>query len=806
MRLGWEIFLQDLRYSIRGFLRAPAFTLTSVAAIAIGIGAATAVFSVVDRILFRPLPYANEDRLVSLGFTAPIENNEFMLGADYYEWREEHTAFEAMTSWSMAADCDLTSDRPERLTCASVEATFLPVLGIAPLAGRNFTHAEDLPNGARAAILSYGLWRNRFASDVGIVGRTIQLDGVATTVTGILPRQFELPTLTKVDILLPQALNPAGQRRPNTGRLLRAFGRLKPGVTIEQARNALTPYFARTLQFVPAGFRKEVHLLVRPLRERQTQDARMASWILLAAVAAVLLIGCANVANLLLARAVTRQREFAVRSALGASRARLLVQRLTESLLLGVFGGAAGYALAYALLRTFVAIAADGILRLEQASLDGRVLLFAIAMALFSGALFGMAPAFQNTSPEELTGGRTTGLRRNLLGHAILASQMALSVVLISAAALLLRSFWKIQTVSLGMRPANVYTVALTLGEHQYPLPLSRVRFFEEVERRASRLPGVEASAVSDSVPPSGSMRTTIYSLIHVEGRPRAAQGTGGMVGWRSVTPAFFDALGIPIRRGRGFTTQDRDAGAAVTILGESLVRRMFPNQEPLGQHVRFGGAGPWYTVVGVAGTVKNAGLSAPENPEYYLPRKHEQDPGRRAVLTLRSRMQPDALSAWIRTEMAGIDRALPISIERMEERVSRLAARPRFNAVLLSVFAGAGLLLAAIGLYGIMAFLVAQRTREIGVRMALGASRGEIVRLVLSHAARWTLAGCILGLLGSLSLTSVLKTLLFEAPPQDVFALASALVLLVAVVLAAAWLPSRRAASVHPMQALRHE
>jgi putative ABC transport system permease protein len=412
----------------------------------------------------------------------------------------------------------------------------------------------------------------------------------------------------------------------------------------------------------------------------------------------------------------------------------------------------------------------------------------------------------QKMSPEELTGVRTTGLRRNLLGHAILAGQIALSVVLISAAALLLRSFWKIETVALGMRPANVFTVPLTIAEHQYPQPANRVQFFEEVERRTGRLPGVEASAVSDSIPPTGSMRTMIYSLIDVEGRARAAQGTGGMVGWRAVTPGFFETLGIPIRRGRGFTAQDRDPGAAVTILGEALVRRLFPNQDPLGQHVRFGGAGPWYTVVGVVGTVKNAGLSAPEDPEYYLPRKHGQDPGRRAVLSIRSRMKPDAMSAWIRTEIAGIDPALPVTVEPMEERVSRLAARPRFNAVLLSVFAGAGLLLAAIGLYGVMAFLVAQRTQEIGVRMALGATRAEIVRLVLSHAARWTLAGCILGLLGSLSLTRVLRTLLFEAPPQDIAALAWACALLVAVVFAAAWVPSRRAAGVDPMQALRHE
>lgn len=815
MRLGWDTLLQDVRYAVRGYMRAPAFTLTAVVAIAMGTGAATAVFSVVDRILFRSLPYPSEDRLVSLGFTAPIENNEFLLGADYYEWRQEHSAFEGMTSWSAARDCDLTSDRPERLTCAPVELTFLPVLGVAPLAGRNFTSDEDRPDGPRAALLTYALWSSRFASDRGIVGRTIQFDGVPTTVVGVLPPSFEMPALNKVDLLVPQALNPARQQRPNTGAVLRGLGRLKPGVSIEQAAAALHSYFVRTLDFVPAPFRKEVHLRIRPLRDRQTEDARLASWTLLGAVAAVLLIGCANVANLLLARAVSRRREYAVRAALGATRARLVAQRLIESVLLGLAGGAAGWALAYAMLRAFVAIAPNGILRLEQASLDGRVLLFTISTALLSGALFGLVPAFQRVNPEELTGARSTGVRRNLLGHAILAGQIAVSVVLVSAAALLLRSFWKLQHSDLGMRPTRVLTVPIVLGEHRYTQPANRVQFFEEVERRTAGLPGVEAFALSDSIPPSGSMRSMIYSLIDVEGRPRVSQGTGGMVGWRMVTPGFFETLGISIRRGRTFTEQDRDPAANVTILGETLARRLSPDRDALGRHVRFGGAGAWYTVVGIAGAVKNDGLSAPSDPEYYVPRKHlagtmeprvPPDAARHAFLLVRTRMKPAAMAQWIRREIAGLDPGLPVSVESMAERVSNLSSRPRFNAVLLSMFAGAGLLLAAIGLYGVMAFLVAQRTQEIGIRMALGATRAAIVGMVLSHAARWTAAGCAIGLAGSLGLTRVLRSLLFEAPAQDFAALSAAFALLAAVVFVAAWAPSRRAAAIDPMQALRHE
>ncbi len=805
MRAYLDTVTQNLRIAIRGCRRAPSFAITAVLAIAIGVGAATAVFSVVDRILFRPLPYPHEDRLVSLGVTAPIEQQEFMLGADYYEWRDEHSAFESMTSWAGTSDCDLTSDRPERLTCARVESTFLPTLGIQLLAGRNFTKEEDLPTGPKAVILTYDLWRARFAADRGVVGRTIHLDGEARTVAGVLPQSFELPTLNKADLLIPQALNPAGQRRPNTGAVLRAFGRLKPGVSIQQAQTALAPYFVRTLQFVPAPFRKEVKLRLRPLRDRQTQDARLASWTLLGAVLAVLLIACANVANLLLARSTARRKETAVQVALGASRARLIGQGLTESVLLGMLGGAGGCALAAILLRVFASISPNGILRLEQATLDGRVLAAALGMSILSGMLFGFAPALTPATMEALTETRTTGSRRRWLGPAMLCAEIALSVVLLSAAGLLLRSFWKLQNVPLGMRPAHVSAVALVLGVHDYPQPEARAAFFDEVERRAAQIPGVESAAVSDSIPPSGQTRTMIFTLVDVQGRPHVRAGTGGMVVWRSVSPRFFETLGVPIVRGRAFDDTDRQPGAASVIIGERLARLLFPHQDPLRQHLRFGNAGDWRTVVGIAGPVKNAGLAGSDDPEYYFPRP-ASDPGRRAFLTVRSRTPMHALTEQVRAQIAALDPGLPIRVEPMEERVSELAARPRFNAVLLTSFAVAGVVLAAIGLYGLMSFLIAQRTREIGVRMALGATRGEIAGMVLSQAGRWTAAGCLLGIAASLPLSRLLNALLFDAPRQDAGALIAAIIVLLVVALAAAWIPSRRAASVDPMHALRHD
>ncbi|MGH9630913.1 MAG: ADOP family duplicated permease, partial [Bryobacteraceae bacterium] len=578
---------RDLRYAVRGLLRNPGFALTAIIAIALGIGATTAVFSVVDRILFRSLPYPDDDRLVSVGMAAPIEQHEFTLGTDYLEWRARQTPFEAFTSWSGITDCDLTEQEPLRLSCAQVESTFLPTLGIQPAAGRNFTREDDAPNAPKTVLLSYGIWQSRFAGDHEAIGRTISLDGQPARIVGVLPPEFEFPTLARVDLLVPQALDEAAQRRPHTGRLLRTIARLKPGVSIERAAAELQPLFQESLKWVPPQFRKEVKLRVRSLRDRQVQDARVASWVLLGAVGAVLLIACANVANLMLARATKRQRELAVRVALGAGRMRLMRQTLTESLLLGLIGGAAGCALAYALLQLFVSIAPDGIPRLQQASLDGRVLLFTLAAALAAGLAFGLAPALENPRAGALAGWRSVGDSRHMFRQVLITAQIAVSLVLLTAASLLLRSLWNLQNTSLGMEAESVLTAGIVLGQQRYSQPAQRMAFFGELEERLERMPGVTAVALSDSLPPSGATRTMIYSLIEVEGRPRPPEGTGGMVVWRAVTPDYFAALGIPILRGRGFEERDRAGAENPVLLSVSLARRLFPNDNPVGKRIR---------------------------------------------------------------------------------------------------------------------------------------------------------------------------------------------------------------------------
>ncbi|HTS32117.1 MAG TPA: ABC transporter permease [Bryobacteraceae bacterium] len=802
-----EALAQDLHYAARGFGRTPLFTLTAIFAIALGSGAGTAVFSVVDRILFRSLPYQDSGRLVSFGMTAPIAPEEFMLGYDYLDWRASQTPFVSTGAWGGVGDCDLTGSNAVRLRCGRVDAAFLPTLGIQPVIGRNFTADEDRPNGPKAAVISHALWQSRFGGEANVIGRAARLDGRNVTVVGVLPQSFEMPTLALVDLLLPLALDEETQRTHKVAILISTIARLKPGVSAEQAAAALQPLFQNSMQWVSPGFRKDVKLRVRGLRDRQVQDARLASWILLAAVGAVLLIACANVANLLLARATARQRELAIRAALGAGRGRIAGQALAESLLLGAVGGAAGCGLAFCLLRFFVAIAPEGIPRLKQAGLDSRVLLFTVGLSLCCGLLFGLGPALRNARAAG-AGVRTIGGRHGWWRQGLVAAQIAVTLVLLTGAGLLLRSFWRLENQPLGIQTGGVLTAEITLGQTGYPEPARRLAFFEELESRLERIPGVAEVALTDALPPTGNPRgPMLYNAIDVEGRPPSSDGTGGPVNYRQVTPGYFDALGIPILLGRAFGEEDRAPDWNSVILSDALARRMFPGENALGKRIRPGRVGPWLTVVGVAQNVKNSGLAQKDEPEYYTVRKHRAEVvAPWAIAVLRTPLDPGRLGAAVRLEVAGLDAALPVKLETMEQHVGALAERPRFNALLLSIFAGMGLLLAAIGLYGVASFLVAQRVQEIGVRMALGATPGEIAGLVLRQSAGWTAMGTAVGLTGSLFAVRWLESMLFEVSARDPWMLGAPAVMLFAISLSAAWLPARRAARIDPIEALRQE
>ncbi len=805
-----DSLLQDLRFALRGLRNRPGFALVAILTLALGIGSTTAVFSVVDRILFRSLPYPHDDRLVSFGDKAPFEANEFVLGPDYADWKKAQTPFESVTSFVPGgADCDLTEQNAVRLKCALVESTFLPTFGIQPFLGRNFSSDEDRPNAPRVALITYGLWRSRFASHRNLPGRAISLDGRPTVVVGVLPEQFEMPNLGHDDILIPAALDGSTDRGPNARQIiLRAFARLKPGVTIQQAAAAMEPLFQQSLNYVPPQFRREVSFRVRSLRERQIQDARVASWVLLGAVLAVLLVACTNVANLLLARATSRMRELAVRTALGATRGRLARQSLTESLLLGVLGGLAGCWIAQLLLRLFVSIAPDGIPRLEQATIDVRVLLFALGVSLVSGVFFGLTSALRRPAPELLTGKENRATSRGMLRQVLVTVQIAVSLILLAGAGLLLRSLWKLETVALGMDTKSVITAGIDLVEYRYPDSAKQLAFFNQLEARLKQMPGVTSLALSDTLPPSGGSQATFLSSLEIPGHTKFSAGTGGMISYRFVTPGYYPALGIPILHGRGFREEDRSSAERPVILSESLARKLFPNgEDPLGESFRFGAQNEWRTIVGVAGDVKNNGLAAPADPEFYLPWKNEPTGYyRSAHLTVQSAINPQAIAKWIRSETAAIDPTVPVTIEGMQTRIGKLAQRPRFTAVLLSLFAGMGVLLAGIGIYGVVGFLVAQQTREIGIRIALGVTPRSVLKLVLSNMLRWTVAGAVLGLLGAWLCSRLLESLLFEVRAHDPFLLVSALFLLLAVAFLAAWIPARRAMRVDPVVALRYE
>ena len=812
---GWH-WLEDLRhdlvYGARGFVRDRRLTVSVLAAITLAVGAATAVFSVVDRSLFRALPYNESDRLVSVGILMPLwGEGEFMFAGAYRDWTSTQTALD-LTSWRGVSTCDLGGDSPQRLGCAKVEATFLSTLGVQPLLGRNFTAEEDRPNGEAVALLSFGLWQTNFGADRRVLGQLITLDGKPVRIVGVLPAAFETPDLTSAQLVVPQKLPRArGRNRP-----VKVIGRLRPGHTPESAAATLAPLFEvfRT-DFgarVGSNFQKTMSLRISTLRDQQIRDYRLALWMLLGAVTAFVLIACSNVANLLLARLAVRRHEFGIRTALGASRARLIRQMLAESGLLALAGGAGGCALAWCLLRVSIALAPDGMLRLQQASLDSRVLGFAVFLSLGAALLFGLAPSLHHLRTDVSGGVWAVGNRRTWLGQTLITAQLSVSLVLLTAASLLLMSLWRLQNAPLGFERERIVTASFTLPQYRYQDEARQQNFFTQLEARLNGIPGVVAAAITDSLPPGGDTRTAPYAALLDPSGSAGETSTEGSVRWRYVTPGYFEALGIPIKRGRVFSDTDRLPGEQQVILSESLSRRGLGEGDAIGKSI--GGGWP-RLVIGIAGDVRNAGPANSPDPEFYVVRKTSRDgiPGgggpdwsRRATAIIRSTLSETAAAESLRSTMHELDSTLPVKIETMDSQVDHYYARPRFQTALLSLFAFTGLVLAGIGLYGLISVLVAERTREIGVRIAFGATRSRIARMVIADAARWTGAGAIVGIAASAGLLHLLQGLLYEVKPLDARAFIAAVTVLVAVALLAAWIPARRASRVEPMIALRHE
>jgi predicted permease len=811
---GWwaGTVLQDLRYAVRGFRRNPLFAISAVITIALGICATTAVFSVVDRILFRPLPYTDPERIVSVGMVHSLEHQEFLMGRSYAEWQTYQTPFSSLAAQStMVHNCDLVEDNPAQLGCISFQSGLLPLLGISPLLGRNFLPEEDRPHGPRVVILSYGLWKGHYGGDPHILDRVIQVDGNPARVVGVLPRDFQFPTLETADIITPFAFDPAMQQQVNGGfgYPMRLFARLKPGVSVAQAKAQMQPLFQSDLNWLPPGAKQDVRLSMRTLRDRETQEVRPVAWILLGFVLAVLLIACANVAGLMMARGAGRRRELAVRSAIGASRARLIRQTLTEALLLAYGGGVAGFAMAQGLVMVFIRLAPAGMPFIGKTHLDLRIATFTVLLSCLCAVTFGLAAALEKPGLAALNAKVSLSQNHAVLRRSLVIAQIAVSIVLLSGAVLLLRSFARIEEQNLGMKTGGVLSIRASLPAWRYDTDQKVMDFYLRLESLLRGLPGTLAVGMSDSAPPAGSMGSR-YSDLAVEGRPPTPPGTGGTVVARSVTPDYFRVLNIPIVRGRNFDDGHRSGDEREIILSRLLATRLFPGEDPTGRRVQNGGPPSdfWSTVVGVADNVKNNGLTEESDPELYTLRRSvpEDWGGKRWVVLLQSVMPPSATEPWVRSAIHSIDRTVPVALEPLSQTVSRMADRPRFETTLLGFFALTGGALAIVGLYGLIAFMTAQRAREIGVRMALGATRANVLSLIAMDGLRMVIAGIALGLGMALAGSHVLHALLFQVSAYDPITYVAVPLLLSLVALIAILIPARAAMRVEPAVTLRAE
>jgi predicted permease len=819
--------LQDLRYGWRGLVAAPGFALAAILSLAIGIGANTAMFSVVHALLVRPLPYANADRLVILWNRSPGLNitEDWFSTAQYFDIKAGHTGFDDLAI-ALGANYSLTGrgGDPERVGVMRVSANLLRMLGARPERGRLFAADEDGPGRALVAVLGHGLWMRRYGGDPAIVGASITLNGLNMEVVGILPRSFALPrevlpTLGVAEdgeIFLPLRL-PPNAAEVRTHEDYNILGTLKPGVTVARAQAEMDGITARLRRDHPDAYPPNGGLTfsVVPLLEQVVGNVRRTVVILAGSVAFVLLIACANVANLLLARALARQKEIAVRAALGAGRARLLRQLLTESVMLACAGGAVGVLCAVLGVAWIHALHPANLPRLRDISVNGSVLLVTVVISVFAGVLFGLAPALglrrinlYGTLKDAGRGSAGAGAvwgRGHSARRLLVVAELALSVVLLVGAGLLVRSFASLQRVQPGFDPANVLTLEVTMMGPKYGNSTMVGNTYRDLWQRLDHVPGVTAAGGVTSLPLSGFFA---WGPITVEGRTPPVGENFLNADQRVVAGRYFEAMRIPLLRGRVFTEQDIPGQPRVVIVDDFMANELWPGQDPIGKRVRFGGldATPdWLTVVGVVGRVKEYSLDAGGRIALYFP--HTQAPARALYVVVRGEGGPAALIPAVTRELRAIDPDLPLyHVRSMTDWVDLSLARQRFSMLLLTIFAGLAVALAAIGIYGVMAYLVSQGTREIGIRIALGASERRILGLVLRQGMTLGLAGVALGLGGALLLAGVMQNLLFGVPGRDAMTFVAVAILLGLVALVATWVPARRAARTDPLVSLRAE
>jgi putative ABC transport system permease protein len=772
--------MNDFRFALRTLLRNPSFTLAAIVALALGIGATTAIFSVVDAVLLRPLPYPDGDSLVSVSTHFPGQDFYFVPSWDYLDWSRDNqvfTSYAAMGRVWRSEPLQLP-DGPASIAAARVTANLLDVLEVNPILGRRFLPEESRLDASLPIVISYGLWQEKFAGDPRILEKSVFFDGGSRRIVGVLPKGFYYPGNVRIDALVPVKIDVEGQKDRRVGGAWDTIGRRKPGVSLAQARANFEAIFAATRAAWPKIYRNDVQLQVQPFRDRLTGNIRTILLILLAGVGCVLLIACANVANLLLARATARQREIATRAALGASRLRLIRQLLTESLLISSIGGAAGIFVAAAVVRALRTIGPDDFPRMAEVTVDLRVLAFALFAALATGIVFGLTPALSATKPADR-------FARSGPRGLLVAAEIALSLMLLIGASLMFQSLWRLQRKNTGFAPEHVLTASIW-----QPRPL------DEIRRRVASIPGVEGVAFADNLHPNYGSSSQTFSR---EGKPLPEgwhRGDSVIVG--HISPGYYETLGIPLLRGRMFTEADSPNNTA--LVNQALVRLYFPGEDPIGKKIDLLQHAP-KTIVGVVADVKNHGLDGSAVPEMDCPLPPSQP---NVHIIVRTFTDPLLTASALREELHSIDPRMLVTVRTMNQQFDEITARPRFNGLLFGSFAAIALLLAVVGVYGVMSFTVARRTQEIGIRMALGADSNRVVRLILRDALIPTAAGIAIGLTAAAAASRSLGSLLYDIKPTDPATYILASLALAAVGFAAALFPARRAARVDPMTVLK--
>jgi len=803
-----DTLLKDIRYGIRSLARHPGFTAIALITLALGIGANTAIFSVVNAVLLRPLPYDDPERIVWLWDTQPQLATTPTSLPDFLGWKDQNRSFDHLAAFQSGNMFIDAGDGATDTLVGLVTPQLFSVFHVSPILGRTFTDEETLPGRFRVAVLSHSLWQKRFGSDPNVLGRTVQLNGRPFTIIGVMPAGFSYPD--RVELWRPLPIDPA--KLDPGPHYLNVVGRLKPGVTLAQAQADMSVIAARLSQQYKE---KNAGHGVKPdrLSKVVVGDIGLALYVLLGAVGFVLLIACANLANLMLARVGARQKEIAVRTALGASRFRIVRQLLIESVMLALGGGVVGLLLAFWAVSWVVSLSADTIPRVREISIDPRVAGFTLLISVVTGVLFGLAPALQVSRPDltdalKESGRSTAGLRRNRLRSMLVVTEVALSLVLLVGAGLMIRSFAKLNQVDPGFQPAQVLTLGVAFLTTTYPEDEQVARVFSQILEGAAATPGVlSAGAISD-LPLTGS---NISDSFTIEGRPPIAKEAEPSTEYHIITPRYFESMGIPFLSGRDVAPTDTRQSPNVVVINDVFARRHFAGENPLGHRLKLQGQerDP-LLIVGVVGNVKQLGLDEQPPPEVFVP--FLQDPvfpnyQRSMTIVARSKSDPGAIAGPLRAAVTSIDKSLPIwSLKPMTEHLRDSLARRRFSLILLSVFSGVALVLAAVGIYGVISYGVTQRTHEMGIRMALGAKPRDVLKLVVRQSMLLVMAGVGIGLLASLALTRLMKGLLFSVSVTDPMTFVVIAVLMTFIALLASLIPARRATRVDPLVALKYE